>query len=114
MEDSEMKTGVLLNTGVGNSGVAPAVSEIPAAPTEVAVPLTKGQYRVGINFNPSNNLAVDVIKATAAAFIDSIDMIDSTSKGSARGEVERLKNLAMTHVEDAAMWAVKAATKEPQ
>jgi len=28
-----------------------------------------------------------------------------------RSEVARLKALAMTHIEDAAMWAVKAATK---
>lgn len=73
---------------------------------------TIGQYRVGVSFNPSNNPVVDSIKAQAAALIDTIDQIVIDSGKLDVGEVARLKSLAMTHVEDAAMWAVKAATKE--
>lgn len=75
--------------------------------------MTKGEYRVGISFNPSNNPAVDDIKRASASFIDMIDNIpkpdDATDEQ--KGEIARLKALAQTHVEDAAMWAVKAATK---
>jgi hypothetical protein len=79
--------------------------------------MTKGEYRVGINFNPSNDNMVDRIKRTAANFIDLIDEIPSlgaeTEEQLARAaEVARLKALAQTYIEDAAMWAVKAATKQ--
>jgi predicted short-subunit dehydrogenase-like oxidoreductase (DUF2520 family) len=68
--------------------------------------MTLGEYRVGISFNPGNNPVVDKLKRAAA---DLIDMVDSIS--TEVGESARLKALAMTHIEDAAMWAVKAATK---
>lgn len=70
--------------------------------------MTLGEYRVGINFNPSKDSMVDQIKRAAADLIDLIDTIDQPD-----GEVNRLRALAMTHVEDAAMWAVKATTKPP-
>ena len=73
--------------------------------------MTLGEYRVGISFNPGKNPLVDRIKAAAA---DLIDMIGDISDDNTTGEVKRLKALAMTHVEDAAMWAVKAVTKPPQ
>ena len=69
--------------------------------------MTKGEYRVGITFNPGGHEEVNRIKAQAANLIDLIDEID----GTVNSEVDRLKVLAMTHVEDAAMWAVKAVTK---
>lgn len=68
-----------------------------------------GQYRVGTSFNPSNNPVVDDIKAKAAALIDAIDRIQIYSDPP--DAVARLKAVAMTEVESAAMWAVKAATK---
>lgn len=74
--------------------------------------MTKGEYRVGINFNPSNDDTVGKIKRAAADLIDMIEMIPvPTADEQHRMEVMRLKALAQTHVEDAAMWAVKAATK---
>lgn len=74
--------------------------------------MTKGEYRVGINFNPSNDDTVGKIKRLAADFIDAIDNVFEVSMNPRQEtEVRRLKALAMTHVEDAAMWAVKAATK---
>jgi hypothetical protein len=80
--------------------------------------MTKGEYRLGITFNPSNDDTVGKIKRAAADLIDLIETIDCTPQssdnlGAHAGEKYRLKALAQTHVEDAAMWAVKAATKGP-
>lgn len=68
---------------------------------------TKGEYRVGISFNPSADSTVDQIKRAAADLIDLIEGIDATD----HGEKARLKATAQTAIEDGAMWAVKAATK---
>ena len=74
--------------------------------------MTKGEYRVGINFNPSNDDAVGNIKRQAADLIDLIFDIEDESMNPERDvERKRLKALAMTCVEEGAMWAVKAATK---
>lgn len=73
--------------------------------------MTKGEYRVGISFNPSNNPVVDDIKRRAADLIDAIEAIDPSKEP---GEIGRLKALAQTDVETAAMHAVKAATKGPR
>lgn len=74
--------------------------------------MTKGEYRVGINFNPSADEMVGKIKRQAADLIDLIETIPGAEMRDLRGsEVGRLKALAQTHIEDAAMWAVKAATK---
>jgi hypothetical protein len=78
--------------------------------------MTRGEYRVGINFNPSADDTVGRIKSMAAALIDFIDGIPvlgaETEEQLVRSaEVARLKALAMTEIESAAMWAVKAATK---
>lgn len=85
--------------------------------------MTKGEYRVGIGFNPSGDDLVGQIKRAAADLIDLIETIklpemtdEMTDDEWAVGmdnasEIVRLKSLAQTHVEDAAMWAVKAATK---
>lgn len=68
---------------------------------------TVGEYRVGIDFNPSGNPDVEEIKKIAAGLIDLCYARSSTTDP----EVGRLWVLAMTHFEDGAMWAVKAATK---
>ena len=78
--------------------------------------MTKGEYRVGINFNPSNEDVVGQIKRAAADLIDLIDGIplpafDSLDSAMHSNEVARLKALAQTEIESAEMWAVKAATK---
>lgn len=73
--------------------------------------MTKGEYRVGINFNPSADDHVGQIKRMAADLIDYIETIPSNDGTIAGNEKGRLKSLAQTHIEDAAMWAVKAATK---
>ena len=74
--------------------------------------MTRGEYRVGINFNPSADDHVGQVKRMAADLIDLIETIRPLSNApSQTAEVMRLKALAMTAVEDGAMWAVKAATK---
>ena len=82
--------------------------------------MTKGEYRVGITFNPSSDDKVAQIKHAAADLIDLIETIpwpqyapDEEVDGSHIGEIGRLKALAQTEIESAAMWAVKAATKQP-
>ncbi len=72
--------------------------------------MTLGEYRVGITFNPGGSEMVNNLKRAAADLIDLVDTID----GADNPEVARLKALASTHIEDAAMWAVKAATKTPR
>jgi hypothetical protein len=77
--------------------------------------MTKGEYRVGINFNPSNDDMVGQIKRKAADLIDLIETIKNDGETDQYIEVSRLKALAQTEIESAAMWAVKAATKpEPK
>lgn len=63
---------------------------------------TLGQKRVRTSFNPSTENMVDVIKQKTAELIDLCEEI--------RDKDPRLVSLAQTHYEDAAMWAVKAAT----
>lgn len=75
--------------------------------------MTLGEYRVGINFNPSADDEVAKIKSMAAALIDAVYVIEEHSTNPLLvNEKKRLKALAMTHIEDAAMWAVKAVTKQ--
>lgn len=72
--------------------------------------MTLGEYRVGISFNPGKNPLVDRIKHVAAGLIDMINEMEHGEDS----EVKRLQALALTHIEDGAMWAVKAATKSPR
>ena len=71
--------------------------------------MSKGEYRVGISFNPSGDDLVTRIKHQAADLIDLIEEVDPAIAGT---ECLRLKALAQSAVEDGAMWAVKAATKQ--
>jgi hypothetical protein len=72
--------------------------------------MSLGEYRVGVTFNPSGDETVNKIKQAAASLIDLCHIgADHTDDP----EIGRLWSLAMTHIEDGAMWAVKAATKKP-
>lgn len=78
--------------------------------------MTRGEYRVGISFNPSNDDTVGRIKRASADLIDLIGAIPvppvNDEAGAIRcNEIGRLRALAQTAVEEGAMWAVKAATK---
>lgn len=66
---------------------------------------TLGEKRVRIDFNPSAESAVDVIKNKTAELINIVNANPSED-----GETKRLMSLAMTSYEEAAMWAVKAVT----
>lgn len=68
---------------------------------------TEGEYRVGITFNPSASPMVDEIKRRAAEFIDLLAPIAANREHPGA----RCASVAMTEIESAAMWAVKAATK---
>lgn len=82
---------------------------------------TRGEQRVRIDFNVSGNSTVDSIKAKTAELINDLDSLRSfdvsdwpdTSNETIEkmaGEKLRLIDLAQTAYEEAAMWAVKAAT----
>jgi len=68
---------------------------------------TLGEYRVRLDFNPSADDTVSNIKQRTAALIDLVQTI-KVNKPS--GDVARCVALAQTAYEEAAMWAVKAAT----
>ena len=66
--------------------------------------ITNGNERVRLGFNPSGSIAVSEIKGKTAELIDYCDQFKKT------GEQARCAALAQTAYEEAAMWAVKAAT----
>jgi hypothetical protein len=73
--------------------------------------MTIGEDRVRIKFNPSDDSLVAQLKQKSAELIDLCEgqkQRDHAPAGNA--EVNRLWALAQTAYEDAAMWAVKAAT----
>lgn len=74
---------------------------------------TLGESRIRTTFNPNDDSKVQHIKERAAEFINYIDKnVNAPANMPQRslGEFVRLKSLAMTAMEEAAMWAVKAAT----
>lgn len=69
---------------------------------------TFGQKAVGINFNPSADNQVDRIKQIMANAID--EMNNFRSRDLATSEQKRLASIAITELQGAQMWAVKALT----
>lgn len=63
---------------------------------------TIGAQRVRITFNPAASSDVDIIKSKSAELINLCESLKSKDP--------RLASLAQTSYEEAAMWAVKAAT----
>lgn len=61
-----------------------------------------GEDRVRVKFNPSAEGIVDQIKQKSAELIDMCELL--------KAKDPRLASLAQTSYEEAAMWAVKAAT----
>lgn len=76
--------------------------------TETIAPKTLGEFRVRTSFNPSNTSVVDTIKQDTAKLINLIDYVGEELPEDQ--EKIRLIRLAQTAYEQAAMWAVKAAT----
>jgi hypothetical protein len=64
--------------------------------------LSLGEDRVRTKFNPSTDSLVDQIKQKSAELIDLCEPL--------KAKDVRLASLAQTAYEEAAMWAVKAAT----
>lgn len=67
--------------------------------------ITLGESRVRVEFNPSAESAVDIIKNKTADLINLVNACPSED-----GETKRLISLALTAYEEAEMWAVKAVT----
>ena len=63
-----------------------------------------GRDRVRLDFNPSESRDVHSIKSLTAHLIDQCEIMKAEEKD------PRLVALAQTAYEEAAMWAVKAAT----
>ncbi len=78
----------------------------------VEAPLPLGHFRVRVGFNPSQSDRVAKIKGMAADLINEINetTYQGTEDARVSNEFHRLKALAMTEVENAAMWATKALT----
>lgn len=68
---------------------------------------TFAEKAVGLNFNPSNNPAVDRIKLDFARIIEGLHSIREQSVD---GEVKRMLSVAITEAQTSCMWAVKAIT----
>lgn len=71
--------------------------------------MTEGEYKVGLDFNPSGSTRVDIVKREAAGLIDRLVEV---REGAIVPEAKRLAALAITAFEEGAMWAVKALTKK--
>ena len=74
---------------------------------ETVTEKTLGEQRVRIGFNPSANSKVDQIKQKSAELIN---LVESLRQETGQSEKNRLISVAETSIEEAAMWAVKAAT----
>lgn len=69
---------------------------------------TFGQKAVGLYFNPSGDPAVNECKTGFAALIDQMDAI--RNQVSNTPDHKRLASVAITELQTAQMWAVKALT----
>jgi hypothetical protein len=72
-------------------------------------PMTRGEYRVGITFNPSSNALVDEVKRRSADLIDTLLSFADTAVDNPEAVFQA--NEAARKIEDAAMNGVKAVTK---
>jgi hypothetical protein len=79
------------------------ITDLAAAPTE----LTFGQKAVGLTFNPGGNPLVEQIKRNFAITIDHLDLCRTQADNA---EKKRMYSIAITELQTAQMWAVKAAT----
>jgi len=69
--------------------------------------LTFGQKAVGLRFNPSGD---DEITKCKQEFADAIDRMNDFRKSKGHCEASRLASVAITELQGAQMWAVKALT----
>ena len=77
---------------------------------------TLGEERVRVDFNPGNSDTVSQIKQKTAELINLVDSLKGKAESLKGGNIFetqekfRLIAIALTNYEEAAMWAVKAAT----
>lgn len=69
--------------------------------------LSYGERAVGLTFNPSGDDAVAEAKRTCAKIIDQMHTLRGESTDP---EVKRMASVAITEIQTAQMWAVKALT----
>jgi hypothetical protein len=69
--------------------------------------LTFGEKAVGLTFNPGGSGEVATIKINIGRVIDNINDLRNAS---INPEVKRMYSVAITELQTAQMWAVKAAT----
>jgi hypothetical protein len=69
--------------------------------------LTFGQKAVGLSFNPSGD---DAVANCKQGFANEIDRMNDLRNSSTSGEQKRLCSVAITEMQTAQMWAVKALT----
>lgn len=69
--------------------------------------LSFGQKAVGLTFNPSGSDDVTLSKQECANLIDRMNALRLTTES---GEVKRLASVAITELQTAQMWVVKALT----
>jgi hypothetical protein len=70
-------------------------------------PFTFGEKACGVNFNPGGDPTVAQIKADFAAIVDSLNGVREVCNN---GEKARMLSIAITELQTAQMWAVKAVT----
>ena len=68
---------------------------------------TFGRKAVGLSFNPSSSNEVDSIKLKVAELIDELH---TKREYTTNDEVNRMLSIAITELQSAQMWAVKAVT----
>ncbi|HDX1017757.1 hypothetical protein ACFGYT_05495 [Pasteurella multocida] len=69
--------------------------------------LTYGEKAVGLTFNPDGNTNVHECKTAFAGIIDTMNKVRNQTSSA---EVKRMCSVAITELQTAQMWAVKALT----
>jgi len=74
--------------------------------------LTFGEKACGVSFNPGGNPVVDDIKRKCAELVDGLETLRqlSAKENTSGAEVRRMLSIAITEIQTAQMWAVKAVT----
>jgi len=83
--------------------------EVPRVGAGPEVTLSFGERAVGLTFNPSGDPEVNQIKVNCAILIDQLHDLRSGHYAD-DNDVKRMLSLAITDVQTAQMWAVKAVT----
>jgi hypothetical protein len=69
--------------------------------------MTFGEKACGVSFNPDGNPTVAQIKADFAALVDNLHNVREVCNN---GDKARMLSIAITELQTAQMWAVKAVT----